>query len=70
MVLFVSVRVRVSSGIQWGGCVAKGIGGMCCRWLWFGVSSCTFSCLGVWLVFWCLACVPARPLPYVQRWDS
>ena len=29
----------VSSGIQWGGCVAVGTGGRCCRWPWCGVSS-------------------------------
>ena len=54
----------VSSGIHWGGCVAGGIRGRCCRWLWCGVSSRTRSSPGVWLVFWCLACVSARPLPY------
>ena len=36
----------------------------CCRWLWCGVSSRMCSSPGVWLVFWCLACVSARPLPY------
>ena len=38
---------RVSSGIQWGGCVAEGIGGRCCRWLWCGVSSRTCWSPGV-----------------------
>ena len=60
----------VSSGIHWGACVAEGIGGRCCRWLWCVVSSSTSSSPGMWLVFWCLACVSARPLPYVWPWDS
>ena len=55
----------VSSGIQWGSCVAEGIRGSGCRWLWCVVSSGTYSSRGVWLVFWCLACVSAHPLPYV-----
>ena len=55
----------VSSGIHWGRCVAEGIGGGCCRWLWCGVSSRTCLSSGVWLLLWCLACVSARPLPYL-----
>ena len=55
----------VSLGIQSAGCVAEGIGGRCCRWLWCGVSSRTCSSPQVWLVFRCFACVSARPLQYV-----
>ena len=55
----------VSSGIQSGGCVAEGIRARCCRWLWCGLSNHMCSSPGVWLVIWCLACVSARPLPYV-----
>ena len=31
-------------------CVAEGIGGRCCRWLWCGVTTRACSSPGVWLV--------------------
>ena len=65
VVLLVSIYVRRVLGHRLGGCVAEGIRGRCCRWLWCGVSSRTCLNPGVWLVLWCLACVSSRPLPYV-----
>ena len=64
VVLLVSIRVRRVLGHPLGGLCGRGYRGQVLQVavVW-GVQP-TCSSPGVWLVFWCLACLSARPLPY------